>query len=68
MNQTKPNHPAFPTTSNLEDWGMTKREFFAAVALQGLLACPSVDGTMEEIAAEAVEAADELIKILNFLS
>ncbi len=44
--------------------GLTKREFFAAAALQGILANP--DGCLWKLAAEeAVKKADELIFELN---
>lgn len=42
--------------------GLTKRELFAAMALQGLLANPNQGSGL---AAEAVEAADALIDALN---
>lgn len=38
---TEPNHVAFPNNqSALEFKGLTKREYFAGIALQGLLARP----------------------------
>lgn len=46
-----------------EEFGLTKREYFAAVALQGLLADPSA--RIDEAAEYAVKAADELINLLN---
>lgn len=45
--------------------GLTKREYFAAMAMQGLLADPRCDGTVERITARAVDAADALIAELN---
>ncbi len=42
--------------------GLTKRELFAAMALQGLLANPEQGSGL---AAEAVKAADALIDVLN---
>lgn len=56
-------HTAFPTPS--ESTGLTKREYFAALALQGILSHsdPVVFG---KVAAEmAVKAADLLIEELN---
>lgn len=48
--------------------GLTKREYFAAMALQGILAnyfkeCPL--GSMEEMAKDAVMIADRLIEAIN---
>ena len=46
--------------------GCTKREHFAAMAMQGLLANYSNRGmNIDTIAKQAVNAADELIKALN---
>lgn len=54
-------------------YGLTKREYFAAMAMQGLLSCEAknttlFDGSMHlppEYAAAAVLAADALIVALN---
>lgn len=65
--QTKKDDPVcaiFDSDGNVECSGLTKREFFAAAALQGILANP--DGCLWKLAAEeAVKKADELIKELN---
>ena len=50
--------------------GLTKREYFAAKALQGLLANPNVEGqkpalSQATIAERAVGCADALIDALN---
>lgn len=46
--------------------GLTKREYFAAAALQGLLAAePDYSLSIEHIAVTAVGYADELIRALN---
>jgi hypothetical protein len=47
--------------------GLTKREYFAAIAMQGLLAAANPEVFMGTIslAAEAVERADALIAELN---
>jgi hypothetical protein len=61
---TNPNDLAFPLLSSTVQGqtGLTKRECFAAMALQGFLA----DGDSPDEAAEwAVEAADYLIEALN---
>jgi hypothetical protein len=48
--------------------GLTKREHFAGLALQGILANPDVDwaeSAFEDIANDAVAYADALIEALN---
>ena len=47
--------------------GLTKREYFASVALQGMLAYSGEEasGSPEIFARDAVEYADALIKALN---
>ncbi len=54
---------AFVTTNNSYQLGLTKREYFAAMAMQGLM----VDSTISfnERAELAVEQADALIKKLS---
>lgn len=71
-----PDSAAFPTFENNE-WGLTKREYFAAMALQGLLANSDLTGSMDSADEEfgrgianwqvkrAVRCADLLIKELN---
>ena len=44
--------------------GLTKREWFAGMALQGLLACPDVRGDAEIISGYALQNADALLKAL----
>jgi hypothetical protein len=44
--------------------GLTKREWFAGMALQGLLACDIVRGTHENRSKFAVDHADALLKQL----
>ena len=45
--------------------GLTKRELIAAMAMQGLLACPSYIQTVEVLASTSIKAADALIERLN---
>ena len=61
---TNPNDPTFPEHEG-DCNGLTKREHFAAMAMQGLLACPLVTGNNEQIAKYARAAADALIAELN---
>jgi hypothetical protein len=58
--------PAFPTTkanyaNYLGDVGITLRDYFAAKALQGLLACPVGEGEHEEYAKWSYEFADAML-------
>lgn len=69
---TKPNEPAFACVSNnFIQEGLTKREYFANSALQGLLSIfdaqtlvPNYDNTKYMVQL-AVNAADQLIEELN---
>lgn len=56
-------NPYFNDSSN----GLTKREYFAAKAMQGLISNPEYFGRLDndEKAKHAVFFADELIKALN---
>lgn len=61
--------PAFPTANGgSPDDGMTLRDYFAAKALQGLLAHPECDFTpitakaQEQAAADAYGVADAMLK------
>lgn len=59
MSKTNPNDPV------IEVFGVTKREYFAALAMQGLLANRYSNGERHEIANIAVNQADALIAELN---
>ena len=63
--ETKPNEPinTIEYNNNYVSMGLTKREYFAAMALQGLLANDS--GLITSKARDAVQAAEALIEILN---
>lgn len=45
--------------------GLTKREYFAAMAMQGLMSCPEITASRKEIAEESVKMADDLLKVLE---
>lgn len=61
-NRTCPDSPAFPYSIDDES-GLSKREYFAALAMQGLLASfKPLPSNVEEL---AVLAADQLIEALN---
>jgi hypothetical protein len=55
---------AFPRKSGIPHPGLTKREYFAAKALQGLLADPTTI-ISKTIAEDAVKLADHLIEALT---
>jgi hypothetical protein len=78
--KTNPNHPSSPTDNGLiydhsgncineENIGLTKREHFAAMAMQGLcvgkLTNDIMTGQCVDIAQCAIEIADQLIAALN---
>lgn len=61
------NQPAFPLPDSRAD-GLTKREYFAALALAGWYASGRVNinnSRIDDIVDNAVAAADALIKALN---
>ena len=64
-NQTKANESIniVEYNNNYISTGLTKREYFAAMAMQGLLANDS--GLITSKARDAVQAAEALIEILN---
>lgn len=64
--RTEANEPAFPADSHGS--GLTKLEYFAAKALQGLLAATDEEeefNSLTDYAAAAVSAAYVLIEALN---
>ena len=71
-NETKANEPAFSKPAfyhpdgaiDLPNNGLTKREYFAAMAMQGLLAKFGSDYQVQN-AKEAIYWADALIEELN---
>lgn len=65
---TEANDPINPVGSEhyLSLRGLTKREYFAAIILQGLLSNPkSIRGPVEVVIESSVFCADKLIKELN---
>lgn len=61
---THPNHRAFPNPENSETEGLSKREYFAAAALQGLAGATKAHFA-DDTAMGAVVLADALIAALN---
>jgi hypothetical protein len=57
------NEKAFPNPHRTDQLGMTLRDYFAAQAVQGICASgPSEDWTNDQLAAEAYELADAMLK------
>lgn len=66
--ENKGNESAFPRLDqDYRDIGLTKREYFAGLAMQGILSNVSVDafGGMLQIAEQCIIVADALIAELN---
>lgn len=68
--ETKGEDCVYPVSTPVgPEWGLTKREYFAALALQGMLAGPRdfrLDRlSIREAAELATDAADALIAALN---
>lgn len=79
--KTEPNQPAFPVSEETTDRidqgikiysGISKREYFAAMAMQGLLASFTEKAAigawgseLELVAKTATEVADAIMKVLN---
>lgn len=60
------NHPAFPVPADCYSReGMTKREYFAVMAMQGLIAQSDKAKSAAEFARHAVIAADALLTELE---
>ena len=57
--------PLFAATPALVSDGITRRELFAAMAMQGFCSVPGSIATADEISNWAVEQADALIEALN---
>jgi len=60
--------PAFPVPAELcqdltvhEQRGMTLRDYFAAKAVQGFIACPNTRGEPNDIAAWCYQMADAML-------
>lgn len=69
MTPTIPHDPAYPLFCEQSGpcYGLTKREYFAALAMQGMMADPETGGRVkpEVIAGNAVAHADALVASLN---
>lgn len=67
--KTNPEHNAFPVVVTAADatysTGLTKREYFAAMAMQGIIANPNIEISYDELAESSVRQAECLIDELN---
>lgn len=67
--RTEPNEPMNPLPSlrSLSEGynGLTKREYFAGLAMQGLCACSTVEADNDYLTFCSVKIADKLIEALN---
>ena len=64
MTTPKDGGPAFPTalmSNGPHEYGMSLRDWFAGMALQGLLAAPSTSGNAEQFAGVAYCHADAML-------
>lgn len=60
--------PAMPPNAGWEHpqaKGLTKREYFAGLAMQAILSNPDLSGHVSQKASSAVSAADALLKELD---
>jgi hypothetical protein len=62
--------PAFQSSiglssAEIKELGLTKREYFAGLAMQGLLSNPNKTSNPIQISLDAVMYADELLKQLS---
>ena len=59
--------PAFPVTKDMgyADTGLTKREYFAGLAMQGLISSDRVYPNVEELIKDSFKYADEMFIYLS---
>lgn len=67
--ETKANEPIYPIDYSEDNYvtrGLTKREYFAAIAMKGIITNKDgLDIKIERIVESAVDTADALIEELN---
>lgn len=59
--------PVYPCADSLEHKGLTMREYFAAAAMQGMLANSANGASLGDIAEDAVRMANTLCQALDVL-
>ena len=64
-NQDKSAFPSDETDFEGREYGLTKREYFAAMAMQALVSNHSINTSHCTLAREAVSAADALLEELE---
>lgn len=67
MSKTEPNQAAFAYFNEMNSWqtGLTKREYFAAIVMQGIVTPGIPKELYARFAKDAIQLADALIKELN---
>ena len=63
-NQDKSAFPSDATDFEGREYGLTKREYFAAMAMQGFLSAESEIVVIEDVCANSVRVADALLEEL----
>ena len=58
-------YSAFPLPEYYRDCGLTKREYFAGLAMQGILSKHGIGQYYDKVAEEAVKYADALLEELD---
>jgi hypothetical protein len=70
--KTEPNEPIntvhYVTKGREDKYGLTKREYFAAMAMQGMMANSAISDPFKYVAQNSIIMADELIEELNSYS
>jgi len=64
-NKDRPIHPVTANVFSGAHIGLTKREYFAGLAMQGLLANSNYNHDFFWVSDRAIKYADELLKQLN---
>ena len=62
---SRANKPVIPVSAQELAYGLTLREHFAGLAMQGLCANPDIAGSIDEVASAAVLMANALITELE---
>lgn len=66
LNKDEPAHPVVVHNSGIHKYGLTKREYFAGLALQGFITADAEDNySYTELSERSVKAADTLLQELD---
>lgn len=61
----EPTNPTYFKDGEIDGCGLTKREYFAGLAMQAIISKIHNQATFERVANDAIEYADELLKALE---